>query len=349
MAQKGKRKFTARPWVTVVTALLAVLPPAACSAGGAEPPGPGDALWVDPESRAAREVRRYEAQGRDTDAELLSRIADEPVAEWIGQAPRERARAVTVRAARDGRVPVLVAYHIPYRDCGNHSAGGARGPDDYRVWIRELAAGIGHRPAIVVLEPDAVAQVVDGCVPAAMRDERLAMLKDAVLTLSRLPATRVYLDAGNAGWIQDLRALVAALRRGGVGYADGFALNVSNFQPTAATRRYGHRLARALGGAHFVIDTSRNGNGPVTVARGAAGKPGTGGHEGHWCNPSGRALGEPPTTRTGDPLVDAYLWVKRPGESDGTCNGGPPAGAWWREYALELARNSDARSGGRPR
>ena len=57
-----------------------------------------------------------------------------------------------------------------------------------------------------------------------------------------------------------------------------------------------------------------------------------------WCNPSGRALGDRPTAATGDRLVDALLWVKRPGESDGACNGGPPAGEWWADYALGLAR-----------
>ncbi|MFH8368186.1 glycoside hydrolase family 6 protein [Streptomyces sp. NPDC018031] len=297
----------------------------------------GAELWVNPDSTAAREVRRHAAQGRDSEAELLSRIAEEPVAEWIGDAPEERARAITRRARTSGRLPVLVAYHIPYRDCGNHSAGGARGAAEYREWIDRLAAGIGDRGAVVVLEPDAVAQAVDGCVPAGMRAERLAMLRDAVVTLTRLPRTRVYLDAGNAGWIKDVRALVTALRRSGIARADGFALNVSNFQPTEVTRRYGHRVAKALGGAHFVIDTSRNGNGSVDTAKA---RFRTADDEGHWCNPPGRALGEPPTTRTGDPLVDAYLWIKRPGESDGACNGGPPAGAWWPRYALELARNS---------
>jgi len=38
--------------------------------------------------------------------------------------------------------------------------------------------------------------------------------------------------------------------------------------------------------------------------------------------------------------LDALLWVKLPGESDGSCNGGPPAGRWWQEIALELARNA---------
>ncbi|RKN54957.1 endoglucanase, partial [Streptomyces klenkii] len=84
-----------------------------------------------------------------------------------------------------------------------------------------------------------------------------------------------------------------------------------------------------LGGAHFVIDTSRNGNGPYE------------GTDEPWCNPPGRALGDAPTAGTGDPLVDAYLWIKRPGESDGECRGGPPAGQWWPEYALALARGEE--------
>ncbi|MYR13850.1 endoglucanase, partial [Streptomyces sp. SID724] len=48
----------------------------------------------------------------------------------------------------------------------------------------------------------------------------------------------------------------------------------------------------------------------------------------------------PPTTDTGDDRLDAYLWIKRPGDSDGTCRGGPPAGDWWPEYALGLARRA---------
>jgi endoglucanase len=77
---------------------------------------------------------------------------------------------------------------------------------------------------------------------------------------------------------------------------------------------------------HFVIDTSRNGNGPY-------------GNE--WCNPPGRALGIPPTTDTGEELCDAFLWIKVPGESDGTGNGGPRAGKFWPEYADELVNNTN--------
>jgi endoglucanase len=82
-------------------------------------------------------------------------------------------------------------------------------------------------------------------------------------------------------------------------------------------------VSQRLGGVHFVIDTSRNGNGPLDV---------------EWCNPKGRKLGMVPTLETGDPLIDAYLWLKRPGESDGECNGGPRAGVFWDEQAIELAK-----------
>ena len=56
-----------------------------------------------------------------------------------------------------------------------------------------------------------------------------------------------------------------------------------------------------------------------------------------WCNPLGRAVGMAPTLPTGVTGFDAALWVKAPGESDGSCNGGPAAGAWWADYALGLA------------
>ena len=78
-----------------------------------------------------------------------------------------------------------------------------------------------------------------------------------------------------------------------------------------------------------MIDTSRNGNGAAPDS------------PLHWCNPSGRALGVPPTTATAGPHADAYLWIKRPGESDGSCDkGDPPAGNFVNQYVIELARNA---------
>ncbi len=149
-----------------------------------------------------------------------------------------------------------------------------------------------------------------------------------MLTADR--SAHVYLDAGNVGYIRNLPALAAALRAAGIMRAAGFALNVSNFYSTEDSTAYGLNLSKQLGGAHFVIDTSRNGNGPYV---GEAGN-----RQPVWCNPPGRHVGPTPTTTTGTNYVDCYLWVKIPGTSDGTCRGGPPAGAWWPDYALRLAR-----------
>ncbi|MGW0335258.1 glycoside hydrolase family 6 protein [Streptomyces sp. NPDC003011] len=289
----------------------------------------GSAFWVDPASPAAQQIRTWRQEGRTQDAELLRRIADQPAALWpAGETdPAPQVRAATEAATREGRTAVFVAYNIPHRDCGQHSAGGAADADAYRTWIGKFAAALGSAKALVVLEPDAVAHLIDGCTPAAHGAERERLLGEAIVRLKQQPHTKVYLDAGNPAWIRESHKLVEPLKRAGIERADGFALNVSNFQTDEATRTYGLQLSGDLGGKHFVIDSSRNGNGPL---------PGV------WCNPPGRALGTRPTTDTGEPALDAYLWIKRPGESDGTCEGGPNAGRWWPEYALGLARNSKA-------
>ncbi|WP_031015386.1 glycoside hydrolase family 6 protein, partial [Streptomyces sp. NRRL F-5727] len=321
-----------------LAAALALLAATACAAPTPAPapaPAPGPAAgevpyWVNPDSRAARAVAAHRAAGRSAEAALLIRISTRPVAEWIGSdRPEAEARAVTEAATKAGLAALLVLYAIPNRDCGQHSAGGARDGTAYRAWVDAVARGIGGRRATVVLEPDAVMHALDGCAAGQRRDERYALLKAAVDRLKRQPQVTVHLDAGNAGWAAPER-LAAPLRQAGVTAADGFAVNVSNFRTTEESVAYGRRLSALVGGKPFVVDTSRNGNGPHL-----AGDPAE-----SWCNPPGRALGTPPTLRTGDPLVRAYLWIKRPGESDGECGGGPKAGEWFDAYALELARNA---------
>ncbi|MFJ2772777.1 glycoside hydrolase family 6 protein [Streptomyces sp. NPDC087300] len=302
------------------------------AAGSGEAPAPAPAaaaaapvFWVDPASAAARQAATWRRQGRTAQARLIQRIAGRPQAVWLNtDGAQSVVRSQVGAAARARRTPVLVAYFIPHRDCGAYSSGGARDAAQYRRWIDGVARGIGNRGAYVIVEPDAVPHLVAGC-PGVNARERYDLLAHAVQRLKRQPHTKVYLDAGNASWIPDPRRLVAPLRRAGIATADGFALNVSNYQTDKVSSDYGHRLARVLGGGkHFVVDSSRNGNGPF---RGGLA----------WCNPPGRALGTPPTARTGVPALDAYLWIKRPGESDGTCRGGPRAGQWWPQYALGLA------------
>ena len=83
--------------------------------------------------------------------------------------------------------------------------------------------------------------------------------------------------------------------------------------------RYGNMLGGAAPTTRYVIDTSRNGQGPW--------QPPAYPDPQDWCNPPDRGVGLPPTLDTGETLVDAYLWVKIPGESDGECTRGlGPAG-----------------------
>jgi endoglucanase len=291
----------------------------------AQGPSPfaGRPLYREPWGPAHEQARLWR-RDRPADASLMDRIALQPMALWLGDWTRDVAEAAShrVEAARAaGALPVIVTYNIPNRDCGLHSSGGADDPGAYRAWVADLADGIGAGPAAVVLEPDALAAM--HCLPPAARGDRTALLAWAAARLSRRPGVAVYIDAGNASWVAPAET-ARRLRDAGIARARGFAVNVSSFHTTARSRGYGKAVSRRVGGAPFVIDTSRNGAGPA---------PGDA-----WCNPPGRALGEAPTGQTGDHAVDALLWVKRPGESDGSCNGAPPAGTWWPEGALALAR-----------
>ncbi|MER5292167.1 glycoside hydrolase family 6 protein [Streptomyces pharetrae] len=317
---------------------------AGCSSGDKDEPKPGDAgagitqqpknrvpFWVNPDGTAAEQVAAYDKAGKEAEAEQIRKIAQQPTGEWIGpENPEEQARGLTEAAEEADRTALLVLYNIPHRDCGQYSGGGAADGNAYRAWIDGVAEGIGDRPATIVLEPDAVLHLVDGCTPDEYHEERYDLLEYAIGKLKSLKATDVYLDAGNAGWGHPDQ-IHEPLKWAGIDQADGFAVNVSNYYSTEDSIAYGKHLSAKVGDKPFVIDTSRNGNGPYT-----GGDPGE-----RWCNPPGRALGETPTVKTADPLVDAYLWIKRPGESDGECKGGPKAGEWWADYALKLAQGAE--------
>lgn len=217
---------------------------------------------------------------------------------------------------------------------------------------------------------------------------RIAQIRYAATKLAANPRAAVYLDAGNSNW-KGVGDITTRLIAAGVDRTNGFSLNVSNYELDSHSDKYGAWIATCIGytlhqagakaancasqyspataadfstwglsdawyaanvtvapTAHFVVDTSRNGLGPWAAPTGVpAGDPQV------WCNPPDRGLGARPTTDTGNPLVDARLWVKTPGESDGQCyrwTSGPTdpararldpaAGAWFPDQALELAR-----------
>lgn len=276
-------------------------------------------LYVDPQSQPAYWVSTHAGDSRQ--ATIKAGIADRPIARWFNGdgADASDAQAYVSAAARVDKLPVLVLYHAPERGCDAGS--GAAGAAAYRSWIDAMAASIGNRPAVVILEPDALPQL--DCLSSSAQTTRLSLFSYAVDRLrSSAPNTWTYLDAGHDDWTP-AGTMAKRLTAAGIANARGIALNVSNYQSTARNVSYAQAVNAALGSAkHFVIDTSRNGT-PLDGD--------------DWCNPSGEHIGATPSTG-GAGGLDLQLWVKPPGESDGDCGigSGTSAGDFNPAIAMKL-------------
>lgn len=289
-------------------------------------------LYVSPLSHPADWAARN--SGTAEGQAVMNAIGSKPIFEWFGGWFPDITRAVDtyVGAAQAAdKLPMLVAYNIPNRDaCAHLSGGGAGDAPGYHAWITDFAKAIGNRHAVVVLEPDAIAAAP--CLPEIGEDpeEQFRILLDATQVLrAQAPNAWVYLDAGNATWrAADWTA--TALVKSGVANTRGFSVNVSNYLSTADSERFavavnGH-LPATVGAKKYVIDTSRNGNGPYTDDT----------PDDNWCNPPGRKLGTPPVRQTSG--AEYLFWVKVPGDSDGECGigGSIPAGQFSPGLAMAL-------------
>lgn len=373
--------------LAVLTALVLV-PSARAADTPAQTTRTGRSLYVPEANPAAyRQALELTRKGALRDAARILAMAGTPQAVWYGdQSPAQverMIREVTFEATLQGTVPAFALYNIPGRDCSNYSAGGAANTAEYQAWIDAVARGIGSREALVTLEPDALALLPADCgqddAQGTKTAARYLEVNYAVDRLEPLRGTRVYLDTGHPGW-HSVNSIVPRLIRGGVTRATGFYTNASNYQTDDANSWYGKLISSCLAYAaqggdpaqcpnqwwprtdaqtwldthvrvpasrmkHFVTDSSRNGQGPWTPPPGKYPDPQD------WCNPPDRGLGARPTLTTGDPLQDARLWIKIPGESDGLCLRGtagpedpergtvdPKAGDWFPQQALELVR-----------
>ena len=430
--------------VSVLLLTLIVAAPGFASAKSQASLDPNTEFYVPkPNHGAIEQIADLTSSGDKDDADLIRDMIAIHQAVWFTQGTpksvQQDVKNTVKRAAGKKTVPVLVAYNIPFRDCAQFSAGGATSVAEYKAWIDGFAAGIGKEKAIVILEPDGLgiipwydpyggadgSNALEWCQPAEANPataaaDRFEMLNYAVDALKAQPNVSVYLDGTHSGWL-GVGDAAHRLVQAGVNDADGFFLNVSNYQFTTNLVQYGTwvsqclayaskvnsgdffgcpnqywnggplpakiaellgewkgvalssygewsddsdvpelntsginlRYANMLGSTqpttHFVIDTSRNGQGPWQ----APDYP----DPQDWCNPPDRGLGLRPTANTGNLLIDAYLWVKIPGESDGECTRGlgpageavdpewglidPPAGAWFPEMALDLVHNAN--------
>lgn len=280
-----------------------------------------------PGSRAAQAAAKAKAEGRADQQAVFDRLAQTPTAVWL--TPEEYPAGevgpfvskVVSGADAAGEVPTFVIYGIPDRDCTGGFSEGGLPADQYGPWVQEIAdaAGAGGG-AVAVVEPDAIASALE----CDRTEQRLRLISDAVDQMVAAGVT-TYVDGGHSNWV-DPADLAPLLEQVGIADVRGFATNVSNYQTDEDELAYGEELSSLLGGAHYIVDTGRNGNGSTDV----------------WCNPPGRAYGVDPTPAPqGEaPHLDAYAWVKPPGESDGECNGGPPAGQFWPERAMQMAASS---------
>ena len=217
---------------------------------GAEP------LYVNAESSTAAAAARLTGQDQ-LDALALAKI---PSGTWFtGGTPSEvQAGVATIvdRAAKANAVPLLVAYNIPFRDCALYSAGGAKDKAAYLDWIKAFAAGIGPNRAIVALEPDSLGVVpwnqdingkLEGCQPAGLprataAADRFELIGQAVDILSALPNVQIYLDGTGSSWLSPGDA-VSRLIKANVAKANGYFLNVSNYEGLDRVTKYAHWIS----------------------------------------------------------------------------------------------------------
>ena len=257
---------------------------------------------------------------------LALQIFKSPQSFWYGDNPKKPKKHMEKSIRRllnraHPRLPILVMYNIPNRDVGQYSKGGAKTKERYLDFVERFARGVGEDSPIIIYEPDALPHST--LLSEEDREWRLELMKESLQMLTNNCNGIVYVDVGHSAWLhpKDANELLTRVSNPNV---RGFSMNSCNYRSTKECMAWAKRLCRYRKDDYFVIDTSRNGNGPLDT---------------EWCNPKGRALGETPTTNTDYEKCDAYLWIKIPGESDGKCNGGPKAGMFWGEQAEELVKN----------
>jgi cellulose 1,4-beta-cellobiosidase len=329
------------------------------------------------------------AAAAPAEAALLKKVASYSTAVWLDSISRTKEVSRYLDEAKKQEaaagkpvVPVIILYDMPNRDCSAKASAGELSVEDngearYKTeFVDAIARQLRARPeqrVVLVLEPDSLANLATNMeVPkcAASAKAYKDSIAYAITTLST-PNVYIYLDAAHGGWLgwDSNRPKIAQIFKevltsaGGAEKIRGFALNVSNYNvlkvgpdprnggegPCPDELTYVQKLSEALAAVGikdkgYLIDTSRNGRGGIRKKQGS------------WCNVKGAGIGERPQAAPA-PLVDAYAWLKIPGESDGTsnpsssrfdamCKGpdaapdAPEAGQWFSAYFIDLAKNA---------
>ncbi|THY59737.1 glycoside hydrolase [Aureobasidium pullulans] len=277
----------------------------------------------------------------------------------------------------------FVVYDLPNRDCAALASNGELtvandGLTKYKAYVDSIAAIVkkhSKTKIVLLIEPDSLGNLVTNLGVAKCQEAHDTYISGVEYALKTLNFDNVsmYIDGAHSGWLgwpanigpaADLFASVYA----GAGKPKalrGLVTDVSNYNgfdlaskpvytesnPNYDEKHYINAIAPLLTAqgfpAHFIVDQGRSGVQPTAQLQ-----------QGDWCNVIGTGFGVRPTTNTGDALVDAFVWVKPGGESDGTSDTSaarydahcgyadalkpaPEAGTWFQAYFEQLLRNAN--------
>ena len=299
----------------------------------------GTKYFVDRMEPAYMSWRQWKRSGETDKADTIWRLAREPRFRWFGRftSPRmqKKVRGFLDRVQCDqpGAVPLMVVMRHQGRSCGgDYLAGGLAEDRRTMKWYDQFAEAVGDERVVIAFEPDSLGTI--DCLAPRRRDDRLRMLRHGVEALAALPNATVYLEAGASDW-ESAERTAKQLKAIGINKVRGFMLNVTHHDWTRYNIEHGLDISRRVGGKHFIINTSYNGRGPLHYKKWINRSKHMWRRINVWCHPGLRGLGPAPTTDTSHPLVDAYMYINRPGYSAGACNGGPmPIGSWWADRGL---------------
>ena len=210
-------------------------------------------------------------------------------------------------------------------------------------WYRQLARGIGSARMLAIVQVDMPFAL---CTSSPAPEEITAY---GAQTLSALPHTTVYIDAGAAEWEPATR-MANLLIRSGIRHVRGFSLNNSQYGATGLELQYGAQIIAALNadgvsGKHFLVNTDENGQ-PYL-----AGQISGESNDTPRCTTPTQTLcqrtGIPPTTHVANPRwhltaadariagtdADGYVWSGEPWNTNG--------GGLDLSYALALGANGE--------
>jgi endoglucanase len=277
----------------------------------------------------------------------LSKIASQPEAQRLsnyswGGSPEgifKQAEKIFCQnmTADPGSIPIFNTYFL------HPQLGGCPTPARVRAYnglfharVDAMAAAVGRRPAVFLLELDAIGSssciTRMGSMPGWEAD-----LRYEINAMQALPHTVVYVEGGYSD-SNTARYTARILNAIGVSKIRGFFTNDTHEQWTINEVRWANRISRMTHGAHYIVDTADNGRGPLLNPH-----PITQGVE-DLCNPPNRGLGPLTTTNTGFAFADSFMWTHPPGNSSG-CGGGPPGGVFWVSRAIQEAENANNRLG----